>query len=550
MRFNKETPFLFAALCLAGDPSFAQQAPTAGQLLQQATPSPRLPSGNVPPPTVEEHATTTTSEGVRFQLRGIRLSGNQAFTEQQLLALVQDGIGKTVGQDELNALARRITDYYRSHGYLVARAYLPAQEISDGIVTIAVLEGRIGKVVLNNKAGVARNATAPVQRVQSGDAIRESALEGALLRLADVPGVAVTSTLRPGETVGTSDFLVNVAPGPALTGAVDLDNFGNRYTAANLLGASLYWNNPAGIGDQVSVRAQTGGRDFNYERLGYQLPVGQSATRLGFALSRMDYRLGKSFAPLDATGDATTASLYVLQPLQRSRDSSWYATLQYDEKWLSDREGATSTDSDKRVHELSAGVSGNFTDGLVGGAGNNASLTYSTGRLDLDAASALIDDASAHSAGGFGKFAGSFQRLQRLPANLTLFFNANGQWSDKNLDSSEKMYLGGADGVRAYPQGEASGDCGYLLNVELRHPLGHGWEVLGFYDRGQVRVNHSPWDSTSENERTLAGFGVGANYAVSAFALRVYAAWRAGTGRPTSDSDRSPRIWAQATYQF
>lgn len=549
MRIRKETSFLFAALCLTTN-TFAQQPPTAGQLLQQIAPPPRLPSPEAPPTNVEERVSTPAGNGARFQLKGVRLTGNQAFTEQELLPLIQDAISKSLSLGELDALTRRITDYYRAHGYLVARAYLPPQEIKDGTVTIAVLEGRVGEVVLNNPAGVASSALAPIQRVQAGDAIRNEELEGALLRLADIPGVQVTSTLRPGATVGTSDFLVDVVPGPAWAGSVDVSNFGNRYTAAALLGSSLYWNNPAGIGDQLSLRAQTGGSNFNYGRIGYQLPVGQSATRIGAAVSRMNYKLGKDFEALDAGGDATVASLYLSQPLQRGRNSNWNATLQYDEKRLNDGVDATSTESDKRVRNLSVGISGNFIDSLGGGGANNANLTYTAGKLDLDAVSAQIDAMSAHSEGGFGKWAGSFQRLQRLPGGLTLFLNANGQWSEKNLDSSEKISLGGATGVRAYPQGEASGDSGYLLNVELRYPLGYGWEALGFYDRGNVRINHSPWNSTTDNQRSLAGYGIGASYVAAPFSLSVYAAWKGGTGEPTSDVDRTPRIWAQAAYQF
>ena len=550
MRIVKESGLLFAVLCLATITSFAQQAPTAGQLLQQASPPPRLPSSDAPSTNVEERVSMPAGNGARFELKGVRLTGNQAFTEQELLPLVQDGIGKMLSLGELDALTRHITDYYRGHGHLVARAYLPPQEIKDGTVTIAVLEGRIGTVILSNPADVAGAALSPAQRIQAGDPILNDELEGALLRLADIPGVAVTSTLRPGETMGTSDFLVDVAPGPAFNGSFDLSNFGNRYTAANLLGTSIYWNNPAGIGDQLSLRAQTGGDNFNYGRIGYQLPVGQSATRIGVALSQMYYKLGKEFSPLSAGGDATVASLYLLQPLQRSRNRNWYATLQYDEKRLRDRVDATFTESEKRVRELSAGISGNFIDDLGGGGANYVSLTYTTGRLALDTVSAQIDGLTAHSQGTFGKWAGSLQRLQHLPGSLSLFLNANWQWAHKNLDSSEKMYLGGATGVRAYPQGEVSGDIGYLLNAELRYPVGHGWGALAFYDRGQVRINRSPWFGATDNQRTLAGYGIGVNYAAAPFTLNVYAAWKAGSEEPTSDVERTPRIWAQVGYQF
>ena len=44
-------------------------------------------------------------------------------------------------------MAARITDLYREHGYILARAYVPAQEMRDGAVEIGVVEGRVGKIV-------------------------------------------------------------------------------------------------------------------------------------------------------------------------------------------------------------------------------------------------------------------------------------------------------------------------------------------------------------------------------------------------------------------
>ncbi|HEY4317677.1 MAG TPA: ShlB/FhaC/HecB family hemolysin secretion/activation protein [Herbaspirillum sp.] len=550
MPLNRQSSFLFGILALAALPSLAQRPPTAGQLLQQVEPPPSLPSADVPPTVVEERAVAPAADGTRFRLEGVRLSGNRVYTEEELLPMVQDDIGKTLSLDQLDALARRITDYYRARGYLVARAYLPPQEIKDGIVTIAVLEGRLGEIILNNSSGLAGNAIAPVHRIRPGDAVNNLEFEGALLRLADIPGVEVKSTLRPGASVGTSDFLVDVAPGPALTGSFDADNFGNRYTAAARVGASVFWNNPTGLGDQVSLRAQTGGSNFSYGRIGYQLPVGSSATRVGVAWSRMDYKLGEDFSSLEAGGDATVGSIYLQHPLLRSRERSWFATLQFDQKRLRDYIGVVESQTEKRVNLWSIGTSANFIDGLGGGGSNSASLTYSRGQLGLDALSDLIDSFTARSQGAFGKWALSYQRLQRLPGQFLLSLSANGQRANKNLDSSEKMLLGGATGVRAYPQGEASGDNGYLVNLELRYPLGQSWDAIGFYDRGRVTVNHSPWLNASDNGRDLAGYGVGASYSAARFALRVFAAWKAGTGAPESDVDRTPRIWMQGSSQF
>jgi hemolysin activation/secretion protein len=542
---------LLLALALGPLCALAQRPPNAGQLLQQVTPPPRLPSGDAPPPAIEESpAAAAQAGGQRFKLEAVRLGGNSAFTEQELQALVQNDIGRAVGLADLDALARRITLYYRQRGYLVARAYVPAQEVRAGIVHIEVLEGRIGQVAVDNRVGVAPGAIAPLGRLHSGESVDSEALEDVLLRLADLPGVEVKSTLRPGATVGTSDFFVELMPGRAISGSVEADTFGNYYTGAFRAGATFNWNNPARLGDQLSLRAIASGEDFQYGRIGYQLPFGAQATRVGVAWSQMRYRLGEELAVLDAHGQAQVASVYLQHPLRRSRQANWYATLEYDDKRLTDQVDATAFVADKSVRNVTLGLAGDFVDGVGGGGANNLNVSYTNGRLSLDVGSAAIDAASARSAGGFGKWALAFQRQQLLPAGWTLLVNLNGQVADRNLDSSEKLVLGGATGVRAYAQGEATGDDGAIVNLEARRALAPAWEAAIFYDRGDVRFNHVPWVGNTDTHRSLAGWGAGLAYGAGPWRARLFSAWKAGTGDAKSAPDRSPRVWAQAGYAF
>ncbi len=550
MSTQRNVSCLLASLCLSPLVAMAQTPPTAGQILQQATPPPWLPTTEAPRTVIEEAAPAQPGSSEHVPVAGIRFSGNTVFDEATLQGLVADGVQPRMPLEALEALALRVTRHYREHGYLVARAWLPPQDISSGTVTIAVLEGYLGQVQVSDEAGVAGNATAPLQRLQQGAPVSNKVLESTLLQLADLPGIEVKSTLRPGASVGTSDFLVDILPAATLTGSADLDNFGNRYIGSERLGATLYWNNPAHIGDQLSLRAQTGAGDYRYGRIGYQLPFGRHATRVGVAWSAMRYELGEEFSPLDAGGKAEVGSLYLQHPLLRSRRGSWHATLQYDDKRLWDDIGATKTHGRKKLQNGIVGISGTFFDGLGGGASNNLALTYTRGRLGLDAISELIDRLTARSSGSFGKWSLSWQRQQRLPGNWLLALNASAQWADRNLDSSEKMLLGGAGGVRAYPQGEASGDSGNLVNLELRHALAGRLEAFGFYDHGHVRLNHTRWDSRSRDHRSLAGYGVGVAYAMAPFNLQAFAAWKDGTGAPESDVDRSPRLWMQAAWQF
>lgn len=539
--------WLGTLLPLAG---LAQTPPGAGQLLQQLTPPPGLPGGQARPTVVEESPVAPSAEGERFVLKALRWSGNTVFTPQELAVFAQDMRDQAVGLADLERLTQRVSRHYRQAGYLVARAYLPPQEIRDGVVHIAVLEGQLGRIELSGTAPLAANALAPAGRLQPGDRVQAQALEGVLLRLADLPGVEVRSTLRPGATVGASDFLVEIAPGARFAGTVDADSFGNRYTGTHRLGTTLHWNNPAQLGDQLSLRAQVSEDHFGYARLGYQLPLGPQATRVGVAWSRLSYRLGKDLLSLGGSGEAGVASLYLQHPLLRSRTASWFATLQYDDKTLVDRMTSAGLRTDKSLRNWTVGLNGQFIDGLASGS-NSASLQYTQGRLAMDAASAAIDAASAKTAGRFGKWALSYRRLQPLPGDWSLLAGLQAQWASKNLDPAEKMSLGGVTGVRAYPQGEASGDRGALFHLDLQYALGREWRVSGFYDRGHLRINESPWAPGVSNRRRLAGYGLGLAYANAiGFSASLQAAWKTGSEEGRARGDHGPRIWAQAQYQF
>ena len=153
------------------------------------------------------------------------------------------------------------------------------------------------------------------------------------------------------------------------------------------------------------------------------------------------------------------------------------------------------TTSDKKANVVTLGANAESRNFLGGGALNNFALAVSFGRLNLDglAADRAADDASARTHGSYTKTAYSAARLQKLGEATSLYAAFSGQAASKNLDSSEKFILGGPFGVRAYPTGEAVGDEGLLLNLELRHDVQPGLQLAAFVDHGEVRLHKNEW---------------------------------------------------------
>jgi hypothetical protein len=92
----------------------------------------------------------------------------------------------------------------------------------------------------------------------------------------------------------------------------------------------------------------------------------------------------------------------------------------------------------------------------------------------------------------FNKLNFDIARIQLVSSGWSVYGRLSAQWATDNLDSSEKFILGGPYGVRAWPNGEAPGDQGWLAQLELRYRWGPV-EPFVFYDGWRIRVNHEPF---------------------------------------------------------
>ncbi|OGQ88248.1 MAG: hypothetical protein A2512_02770 [Deltaproteobacteria bacterium RIFOXYD12_FULL_56_24] len=510
---------------------------------------------------------------IKIKVSKITVRGNTVVSQADLAKILSGYEGKTLDFTALNQLTGDISKYYRDRGYLLARAYLPKQEIKDGSLEVAVLEGKIGEIKVNmDEAKRLRRAQVDklIADIKKEAVAKDSKLERSLLLLNDLPGIKVNSTLTPGASVGAADLLINVKEGRLFSGGVDLDNFGNRYTGVYRAGASLNVNDLSGYGDQLSLRAQTAGSGLLLARIAYNIPVGGQGTKLGIAYTDMTYELGKDLEILDYEGNSSVLSFYAAHPFIRSRRTNLYGTGGYDYKRMKD-EGLGLTINDRQVDVLAFGLSGDWRDGLGGGAVNVAGLSLSRGDLDIqDVVAKATDAQTAQTDGSYTKIRYNLSRMQYITPMLSAFASLQGQFASGNLDSSEKFILGGPYAVRAYPQGEAAADEALLVNLELRWdlPLDQKYgipQMIFFYDFGRVlNLHDGPWygwqggNANLLNSYSIDGAGLGFNLTkADNYMLRAIYARKirdnSGADANGNDSDNrndDNRFWLQMVKQF
>ena len=552
------------ALLAASQGVFAQPAinPGSGFQIQQIPPAPVLQKA-IPEIRIEQKGAPAIpgADGLRFPVRSLRVTGQTLYTEAELIAITGFVPGGDLTLADLRGMASKIANHYHRNGYFVAQAYLPAQDIKDGSVTVNVLEGRYGNVTLRNQTNLSDGvANGLLRGLNSGDTIAIGPLEERLLLLSDLPGVNVRSSLVPGAAVGTSDLLVDVTPGQRVTGNVEADNGGSRYTGEYRIGGTVNINNPFGLGDQASFRGLTSGHGLTYGRASYEAQFGKA--RIGVAYAALEYHLGKEFAPLQAHGTAQIASIFANYPFIRSRNTNLYGLVGFDVRDYEDKIDSTvpQTVTNKTANVLMLGLYGNHRDGLGAGGVSTFSLTWSAGDLDIRTPAALATDAAtAQTNGNYGKIAFSAARLQNVSDNFSLYGAINGQFASKNLDIAEKMGLGGPYAVRAYPVGEGYGDEGFVVNLEARLRLAKFSQsvpgevhLVGFVDAGSVTLNKNPWPAvTGPNHRSLSGAGIGLTWAeFNNFSLSAYYAFKLSNSDATSAPDKNGRLWIRGVKYF
>jgi hemolysin activation/secretion protein len=153
-----------------------------------------------------------------------------------------------------------------------------------------------------------------------------------------------------------------------------------------------------------------------------------------------------------------------------------------------------------------------------------------------------------HSSGvGFDSFSlykGQLSRQQNIPGSFSLFANLSGQDTNKSIDSSEQLALGGISAVRAYPPGEGSGSKALVGQIELRYQI-DDYQPFVFYDLGK-RFNVG-----EEELRKLAGAGLGVRYQWNRFNVELITAWKTKGGDSLSDNkQKSARIWFKTGIVF
>lgn len=449
----------------------------------------------------------------KVQIKAIKIIGNSVVKTEELEPILESYAGKQVDLPELKKVAERITQEYRRRGYSLARAYIPEQEVKDGIIEIAVLEGRVGRVIVKGNSNYSTDfITAAFARVIQEGAIRQDSLEKSVLLLNENPDLKAQVILQAGPKAGTTDIVVNVEDKLPLHLVLDYNNFGSKSVSKHRFGAEVSLSRFLPVeGSSLSIRGVMGSdpSDLLYGRTAYVLPINNYGTKLGLSAFGGDFDVGREFAELDIEGKTWGYGIAVSHPLIKTRFQSLTGEFGFESK-DADQFLLGELFSRDRIRMLMAGLNYERTDST---GRNLIAINLFQGLGHILGAMENNDPKSSRMGADnqFTRFVLNLARVQRVGEYVWIIFRGLGQVSTRSLVASEQFALGGADSVRGYPQAEFLGDDGYNLSTEIRVAPFANKEALQlafFADHGATSIKDPPAGTKSYQHLTGIGYGL------------------------------------------
>jgi len=526
---SKKIFLLLAAFSLLSTSMLSPAAPLLPDPANIPRAEPIKPPPSVPPADIRQQAKPAyqPSEGkadIKLTVRAFTFTGNQSFTTEQLDDLVKGYTQREIGLRELNEVVKTITDHYRNNGFFLAQAYLPAQDIKDNKVEIAILEGTLGKLELKSTDTQDNTFFKKMAsyNLKSGDSITENNLVRNISLLNSLPAIRASAQLNPGDDIGSTNVEIELQPLSRWAGYIAANTYGNRFTGREVAQAGISLNNPAGTGDQLILNLKSS-RDEGQRglQLAYYMPVHESGTLLNFAYNYVDYKLGGEFKALKASGDSQYFNVSVDQPLVRNARYGLSARLGSSYKAINDEVSASALKNQRNITGLDLDLLGNWFDN-ASDASYQLGVNVRAGQVKFeDDLAKFLDESGAKTEGHFIKYSLTASRVQYFNNGFSIALRADYQGTNKNLDSVEKISIGGINRWRAFAELPSLADNGFVAGADIRKNIPANEkmasillvEVLspyGFIDFGRGRINQNALSNDNHVKSTHYGLGLDA----------------------------------------
>ncbi|GHU28597.1 hypothetical protein FACS189497_04460 [Betaproteobacteria bacterium] len=419
-----------------------------------------------------------------FAIRQIVLKGNTLFPERDFEPILAPFRGLPLGLRRINLLMRRLTALYLERGYFTTRCYLGEQNLSEGVLSIDIVEGRFEALRYQN------GAPPPGVRMAfpsaAGDILRLQDLEQGIEQLNRLRRNRATLTVSPGEATGGSIIDIKNDEADARYYSFGLDNGGQRSTGETRLRAGAEVNNLLSLEESLGL-SYTGTERTNAILFATSVPLGYQTLTYNFSYSDYMMPLG-GYALL--FGDSVWHNLGWNLTLARDRNGRDGIDVA-----LSHRQGKRFVNDLALTPQRLTSLRAAFARYRQTNWGNwMGEIAWSQGLGLFGADRDLPNQPREAATSRFRKLAATLDFNVLIGQRWQWRTTANAQWTRNGLYGAEQMFLGGVSSVRGFEESARSGDRGIMTRNELTWAGATPLQRLGirarpylFVDGGWVR---------------------------------------------------------------
>lgn len=411
-----------------------------------------------PPVIVEDNLSKPSdTEAVRANIKIVQFSDSRVFTPEELQQLASPLLAQPVTIADIKKVVDGITRCYILGDYATSKAYLPPQDLSDGVLKIGLFEGTVGKVTIKDnrwtKTAYIEKRVAP----KEGDLLKIGKVEQDIIKFNNNNTVKLRVGLNAGEEQGQTDITLNAEDPFPFHFAVMTDNQGRQTIGTQRVGGMLAADSLFGYRDRMSLGGYLGsGNKIGFAD--YNLPLNKYGTRLGASISAgnievvngpmKDFKIG---------GMSRVYTAYLTHPLVDRQDANISAYLAGNIK------SSNTKISGIRIYDMNTY---SVTQGLTGRKDTQRGVWYTGHYLSEGIYKGMTQDDT------YLKYEGNLTRLHDFGKGIIGQFRLSGQFSpEDSLPWMEQFQVGGLGTVRGYSEGLLLGKSGYFASAEVITPL-------------------------------------------------------------------------------
>jgi len=474
-------------------------------------------------------AANTLSWGQELTVSVLRyeVTGNTLLSDQQIQYVTQSRTGQVKLQD-IQATAQALQSFYRDLGFGAVVVQLPEQTLVDGVVRLDVIEGRLSSIEVAGNVEFSReNVLRGFPSLKRNTTPNLHALDTELLMVNENPAKQVRVVFQPGENKGDVEALAVVTEQALTTWQISLDNTGNDSTG-NYRSALFYQH--ANVGDTDSVlglrliTSPTQPDQVGILSLSLNRPLYKSQTSLEFnalASNTVNSPNQTAFGEMRFTGQGYSLgarfikNLPQLQEVKKQVSASIETRSYINNCSIGDLGSSACGTAAAPVQVLPLTVSYNLNQ--IGRQQHSVQWVHNI-LYNNSGSDELFNAARNLAVSRYDILKANTTQTLDLPKSWALTLHAEGQYTEQALVSAEQFGLGGSSSVRGYAERALSGDFGYQVSTELRHPL-NTWfpklrkdETLSaalFVEGGEVNYLKGYECATGRTQCSAWGLGLG-----------------------------------------